>query len=192
MPMHPSASLVPTSPAVHATAHRGATRARPIGADVLPGPAWASAEGGMLPTAHSPWLCWQTGSLALVSLAAMDGDPLGPPAWRHARAEAAESVLERLAQRAPERGWSVFARLRPRRKGEAWLVLGPQPETTAVIQRDAHSPIALPLTVQLVATGADHCEVRLHDAPTLAHLGLPDELLRRVAALPELIDGLRG
>jgi hypothetical protein len=188
--MHPSASFVPTPLAAHPTAHRSASRARPIGAEVLPGPAWARGEAGLRHAAGGPWLCWQTGSLALVSLAAMDGDPLGPPAWRHALADAAEPVLERLAQRAPQRGWSVFARLRPRRKGEAWLVLGPQPETTVVIQRDAHSPIALPLTVQLVATGADRCELRLHDAPTLAHLGLPDELLRRVAALPELIDGL--
>lgn len=190
--MHPSASFTPTPPAAHATAHRGATRARPIGSELLPGPAWAHGEAGPHGGTAGPWLCWQTGSLALVSLAGTDGDPLGIPTWRLPLAAAAEPVLERLAQQAPELGWSVFARLRPRRKGEVWLVLGPQPETTAVIQRDAHSPIALPLTVQLAATGPDRCEVRLHDAPTLAHLGLPDELLRRVAALPELVDSLRS
>lgn len=190
--MHPSASLAPTPTAAHPTAHRGATRARPIGAELLPAAAWEHSETSHRHDAGAPWLCWQTGSLALVSLAAMDGDPLGPPAWRLAHGGPAETLLEGLAERAPALGWSVFARLRPRRKGEVWLVLGPQPETTAVIQRDAHSPIALPLTVQLAATGPDRCEVRLHDAPTLAHLGLPDELLRRVAALPDLVDGLRG
>ena len=144
-----------------------------------------------LAIAGHPWLCWLTGSLALVSLAAMDGDPLGPPAWRLALGHSADAALERLTERAPELGWSVFARLRPRRAGEVWLVLGPQPETTAVIQRDAHSPIALPLTVQLLATGRDRCEVRLHDARALGRLGLPDELLCDLATLPELIDDLR-
>lgn len=183
--MQPSALLVPTPP----TAHRGATRARSIGAGVLSATAWTHGEATH--RADGPWLCWLTGSLALVSLAAMDGDPLGTPEWRLPLNGTADTLLERLALQAPDMGWSVFARLRPRRKGEVWLVLGPQPETTAVIQRDAHSPIALPLTVQLVTTGAERCEVRLHDARSLGRLGLPDELLHDLAVLPELVDGLR-
>ena len=154
---------------------------------------WAD-PGAADPTHDSPWLCWLTGSLALVSLAAMDGDPLGAPPRRRVVGSGTSAGLARLADAAPALGWSVFARLQPRparqpcEAGVTWLVLGTHPETTTVIQRDAHAEIVLPLTVQLHPRSDGRCEARVHDARQFGQHGLPEELLTQVAALSDLID----
>jgi hypothetical protein len=136
----------------------------------------------------TPWLCWQTSSLSLVSLAAMDGDPVGDehPA-RHLPVDLARA-LAHLQDAAAALDWPVFATLQPRDAGHLWLVMGASADTTTVLQRDDHAAIELPLTLQLKRHRDGGCEARWHAAGALAGHGLPDGLIAQVARLPRLLD----
>lgn len=135
------------------------------------------------PGSSMPWMCWQTNSLALVSLAAMDADPLGSQLlWRTSPADV-DTTLRRLLGGLASNGWPVFTQLQVVRPSSRWLVLGASRDTTAVIQRDEHAAIELPLAIQIVATSGGRALLRWHDPLRLAGHGLPDALLDRVQDL---------
>lgn len=140
------------------------------------------------PRRSAPWLCWQTSSLSLVSLAAMDGDPARDEHPARRLHTDLHSALARLQQAAAALNWPLFATLQPREAGSLWLVMGASADTTAVLQRDEHAAIELPLTLQLRRRGADDCEARWHAVSALAGHGLPQGLLDQVARLPRLLE----
>ncbi|WP_251972012.1 hypothetical protein [Sphaerotilus microaerophilus] len=136
----------------------------------------------------TPWLCWQTSSLSLVSLAAMDGDPVGDEHPARRLPVDLARALAHLRDAAAALDWPVFATLQPRDAGHLWLVMGASADTTTVLQRDDHAAIELPLTLQLKRRRDGGCEARWHAAGTLTGRGLPDGLIAQVARLPRLLD----
>lgn len=134
-----------------------------------------------------PWHCWQTSSLALVSLAAMEGAADETGTWGWWVPATPEQGLERLQRAAALLGWPCFATLQPR-GGSRWLVLGASSDTTAVIQRDEHAPVELPLALRLRPLPGGGSTLRWQDDRVLAGHGLPPALIERVAALPRLLE----
>jgi uncharacterized protein (DUF302 family) len=135
-----------------------------------------------------PWRCWWTGCMAVVMLAA--GAARAQSFGQHSRYThySTTETVARVVASAQARGLSVVALIPMPGRHAEWLVLGPSPDETAVIQRSPDASIDLPLTLQISEADNGGAEVRFHDGSMPGAHSLPDDLRISVAALPGLID----
>lgn len=135
-----------------------------------------------------PWRCWLTGCMAVVMLAAGDARAEDFGQDRRQTRYSTSETMARVVASAQARGLSVVARIPMPGQHVEWLVLGPTPDETAVIQHAGDAGIELPLTLQISETEDGGAEVRFHDASMPGAHSLSDDLRERMDALPELLD----
>lgn len=146
-------------------------------------------------TATSPWRYWVTGCTAVVVLGVTEArTPSGGQITRPSRFSVKET-LQRIEAVAAARGLPVFARfdgvgasVRPPRPTRQ-LVLGSARGETPVMQSATGSAIDLPLRVQVSERADGTAEVTINDADWIAtRQGAPSDLVKKVSALPGLLD----
>ncbi|ACB32598.1 hypothetical protein Lcho_0323 [Leptothrix cholodnii SP-6] len=135
-----------------------------------------------------PWRCWLTGCMAVVMLAAGDARAEDFGQDRRQTHYSTTETMARVVASAQARGLSVVARIPMPGQHVEWLVLGPSPDETAVIQHAGDATIDLPLTLQISQTEDGGAEVRFHDASMPGAHSLSDDLRERMDALPGLLD----
>lgn len=144
------------------------------------------------------WRFWLTGGVAAVMAAASQARVAGDLAQvsRTSRYSAAETA-KRLEAQARKRGLSVFARLtspghhHPAAPGPApalLLVLGTDEAHTPVLQAESDAALDLPLTVRIEERDGGTSVVFSQSDWIAEYADLPNDVIERVAALPELID----
>lgn len=144
------------------------------------------------------WRFWLTGGVAAVMAAASQAKVAGDPAQvsRTSRYSAAETA-KRLEALARKRGLAVFARLTsPERRHPAvpghapalLLVLGTDEAHTPVLQAASNAALDLPLTVRIEEHDGGTSVVFSETDWISEYADLPNDVIERVAALPELVD----
>ena len=135
-----------------------------------------------------PWRSWLTGCMAVVMLAAGDARAEDFGQDRRQTRYSTSETMARVVASAQAHGLSVVARIPMPGQHAEWLVLGPSPDETAVIQHASDASIELPLTLQISEADGGGTEVRFHDDRMPGAHSLSADLRERMAALPGLLD----